>query len=1083
MKRIFTVLIWLLVICFAVPITAQTNYFRVQNPAGEGQDFETWTAAITYLNEQPELEEKQVYEILVLQAKGAQVDIKAGNALMPNKPAILSSSEGNVNQVDISGSLDLLAPFTFDKVWITASDLYIYANGHELTFTENVKMEESTSKGVYLYGGGSLIFSDVATESIEHTSLILNGGRFTEIYGGGEGQTITGSTSIRIGGKVGTTAWNWDTFYGIHGGDALGKVHNDQGTATAQIFIEGNAEIIGFFIYGGGGHTDGMCDNTKVVISGNANVSGQIYAAARNGHVNTATLEIKENPNIGYNSGSKQSYWLHGGSEYGTVDNTYVNISGGTFHTSRYGDALICGGCWFGTVNEDTHINITGGTGIHEVYGGNAGGNIGDQFEGEVKGTAHITISGGEIDDVIGGSGKYTSTGVNAVDIQITGGKIGSVYGGGELGRVGDISVSMNGGEVENLLLVKGKAIDNSTYNWTIEGETKIHVTDGTVGTLGLIKPTSSDATEYGNFVWGENSTVDIIVEGKASISNFESYNTDVITVEEKRQPFKSATLTFKDCGTAESPYYLNSDIKLFTKVVAENSYINMGEYGFVVKEESPLTISGKTWQKPQHGFQLKSWDKNFESTALSPHDKIVILEGNDFDITDFSFDTNKELYKVGNTIRYNDGTLPEDIFHTVTITNKEPEKGSLSVVWDGTEVNNEDKVPEVTEKPLTVTITPKEGYSGTLYVNEEQQTESPINIVCNEDKTFSVTFTENAYAITYEQPANGTINVTDAGGSEITSGKTVLFNSVVKITTTPEIGYELEELSVMEGDNAIHLDKNNSFTMPAGNVTITATYKKVNYQVQLKQTEGGTISADKGTAQIGDVVTLSYELQDRYNFVNWTVTDESQQPIEVKAGETSGTYSFTMPASNVTVTATFEKEKDPEPPVDPDPISYYNIYVEEVCDGAEVTTSKNVVREGGSVNIYVEKDTEHYTFDNFKVYIKRSYYGAWEELKEGTQPGEYTVNNIWTHIYVKAEGAEEKEDPTGIEQIESVKVYTKDGSLFVQTPKREQVIIISMSGAVVKNEEQIGLKQYHGLNQGIYIVRIGNQVYKIRLH
>ena len=270
---------------------------------------------------------------------------------------------------------------------------------------------------------------------------------------------------------------------------------------------------------------------------------------------------------------------------------------------------------------------------------------------------------------------------------------------------------------------------------------------------------------------------------------------------------------------------------------------------------------------------------------------------------------------------------------------------------------------------------------------------------------------------------------------------------------------------------------------MPAGDVTITATYKKVNYQVQLKQTEGGTISADKGTAQIGDVVTLSYELQDRYNFVNWTVTDESQQPIEVKAGETSGTYSFTMPASNVTVTATFEKEKDPEPPVDPDPISYYNIYVEEVCDGAEVTTSKNVVREGGSVNIYVEKDTEHYTFDNFKVYIKRSYYGAWEELKEGTQPGEYTVNNIWTHIYVKAEGAEEKEDPTGIEQIESVKVYTKDGSLFVQTPKREQVIIISMSGAVVKNEEQIGLKQYHGLNQGIYIVRISNQVYKIRLH
>ena len=165
------------------------------------------------------------------------------------------------------------------------------------------------------------------------------------------------------------------------------------------------------------------------------------------------------------------------------------------------------------------------------------------------------------------------------------------------------------------------------------------------------------------------------------------------------------------------------------------------------------------------------------------------------------------------------------------------------------------------------------------------------------------------------------------------------------------------------------------------------------------------------------------------------------------------------------------------------DPISYYNIYVEDVCDGVEVSTSKQVVREGGSINVYVKKDTANYTFDNFKVYYKRSYYDTWNELKEGVQPGEYPINNIWTHIYIKAEGAEEKEDPTGIESIEGVKVYTKDGSLYVQTPQREQVIIVSMSGAVVKNEEQIGLKQYHGLQPGIYIVRVGDRAYKLRLH
>ncbi len=204
-----------------------------------------------------------------------------------------------------------------------------------------------------------------------------------------------------------------------------------------------------------------------------------------------------------------------------------------------------------------------------------------------------------------------------------------------------------------------------------------------------------------------------------------------------------------------------------------------------------------------------------------------------------------------------------------------------------------------------------------------------------------------------------------------------------------------------------------------------------------------------------------------------------SRQAFTIKG---TGTTTITATYDDGTYRGLVEFKVSISKPTPPDPISYYNIYIEDVCDGVEVSTSKNVVREGGSVSVYVKKDTVNYTFDNFKVYYKRSYYGGWEELKEGTQPGEYPIKNIWTHIYIKAEGAEEKEDPTGIESIEGVKVYTKDGSLYVQTPQREQVIIVSMTGAVVKNEEQIGLKQYHGLQPGIYIVRVGDRAYKLRL-
>ena len=205
-----------------------------------------------------------------------------------------------------------------------------------------------------------------------------------------------------------------------------------------------------------------------------------------------------------------------------------------------------------------------------------------------------------------------------------------------------------------------------------------------------------------------------------------------------------------------------------------------------------------------------------------------------------------------------------------------------------------------------------------------------------------------------------------------------------------------------------------------------------------------------------------------------------SRQAFTIKG---TGTTTITATYDDGTYRGSVDFTVQISKPTPPDPISYYNIYVEDVCDGVEVSTSKQVVREGGSVSVYVKKDTVNYTFDNFKVYYKRSYYGGWEELKEGTQPGEYPIKNIWTHIYIKAEGAEVKEDPTGIESIEGVKVYTKDGSLYVQTPQREQILVISMSGAVVKNEVQVGLKQYHGLQPGIYIVRIGDRAYKLRLN
>ena len=137
------------------------------------------------------------------------------------------------------------------------------------------------------------------------------------------------------------------------------------------------------------------------------------------------------------------------------------------------------------------------------------------------------------------------------------------------------------------------------------------------------------------------------------------------------------------------------------------------------------------------------------------------------------------------------------------------------------------------------------------------------------------------------------------------------------------------------------------------------------------------------------------------------------------------------------------------------------------------------MVREGQSVLVTVKVDEE---FDVTKMTLKfkRALFGYWEDLSltPTENPGEYIIKNIYTDIYVHIEGAV----PTGIESIDGVKVYTKDGSLFVQTPQEEPVRIISITGAIVKNEQQVGLKQYTGLQRGVYVVMVGDQVFKVRI-
>ncbi len=339
-------------------------------------------------------------------------------------------------------------------------------------------------------------------------------------------------------------------------------------------------------------------------------------------------------------------------------------------------------------------------------------------------------------------------------------------------------------------------------------------------------------------------------------------------------------------------------------------------------------------------------------------------------------------------------------------------------------------------------------------------------------------------YTITILEQTGGTVKAT-VDESKVTSAEG---NATITLTATPDEGYQFEEFTVTDKEGNPVAVTSNTFTMPASNVTVSASFKKQSYTLTINQPEGGSISAKVGDTEVTSnsqevefekTVTLTATASDGYEFSGWNITDGNGKEVEIENN------AFTMPASNVTVSATFSKiptdpepePEEPEEPVIPDYPDYYNIYVEE-CEGVTVLTSTNVVREGNSMTFTVEV-AEGYTAEDMVVKVKRSLFG-YTDVIEPNEEGKYEVRNIYSEIYITIEGVTEEETPTGIEELESTAVYTQEGAIYVRTPQRATVSIVSLTGAIVKKAEQTGTQRYD-LPRGIYIVDVAGQRYKIR--
>lgn len=222
------------------------------------------------------------------------------------------------------------------------------------------------------------------------------------------------------------------------------------------------------------------------------------------------------------------------------------------------------------------------------------------------------------------------------------------------------------------------------------------------------------------------------------------------------------------------------------------------------------------------------------------------------------------------------------------------------------------DKPYEEAGKTVTLTAHPADGYELESYtVTKDGGGTVDVNgntfIMPDKDVTVTASFRKKEAP----QPTKHKIEIYASVGGEVKAiPTTAAKGEKVTLDVKLDANYKLKSLNVTDQQGPVSVT-NNSFTMGDSDVTVTAVFEEktpqpTSHTITVTQpAEGGTISANKQSAVAGDIVTLTVAPQEGYKLKSLTAGGVAI-PL-------AGPYEFTMPDSDVTITAVFEKEITPE--------------------------------------------------------------------------------------------------------------------------------------------------------------------------
>lgn len=145
-------------------------------------------------------------------------------------------------------------------------------------------------------------------------------------------------------------------------------------------------------------------------------------------------------------------------------------------------------------------------------------------------------------------------------------------------------------------------------------------------------------------------------------------------------------------------------------------------------------------------------------------------------------------------------------------------------------------------------------------------------------------------------------------GGTTITSGTAIEWDTGVTVTPNPNQYYELEKISYSTGSGIS--DNATAFSMPKANTKVSVTFRKCSYTISKGTETNGTFTVSATSSQWDKTITVTATPNANYLVDKMTYKDESGAEKTITLDSTGKIGTFPMPKCNTTVNVTFKANK-----------------------------------------------------------------------------------------------------------------------------------------------------------------------------